>query len=145
MGLLRSGLADFSLDEGDEALTEPVWKITEEIIKTAVENGQNLIVEGCYVPLDWQKDFEERYRAKIGFLCLAFDEKYIEKHYQTILQNASCIEKRTADDSCTVPLLQRENRRFSEGFRQKNLPVLCIRENYEEEIRKAEDFYFSCE
>lgn len=32
------------------------------MIKTAIENKQNLIIEGCYIPFGWEKDFEKEYR-----------------------------------------------------------------------------------
>ena len=53
MGLIRSGNAELG-PEDDDALTEYLWPIVREIIKTAVENRQDLIVEGCYVPADWR-------------------------------------------------------------------------------------------
>ncbi len=31
------------------------------MIKTAIENHQNLIVEVCYIPFDWRKDFNRKY------------------------------------------------------------------------------------
>ena len=37
-----------------------LWPIVREMIKTAIENNQNLIVEGCYIPLDWRQDFDEQ-------------------------------------------------------------------------------------
>ena len=57
MGLIRSGNTDLKPDSDDRLLTEYLWKIVSEIIKTAVENTQNLIVEGCYIPFDWQSSF----------------------------------------------------------------------------------------
>ncbi|MBR0376021.1 MAG: AAA family ATPase, partial [Firmicutes bacterium] len=60
MGLIRSGRTALT-PEDDEALTAYLWPILREMIKTAVENGQNLIVEGCYVPFDWRRDFDESY------------------------------------------------------------------------------------
>ena len=66
MGLIRSGNTSLTpLD--DDALTEYLWPIVREMIKTAIENRQNLIVEGCYVPFDWRKDFEEKYLFYIRF------------------------------------------------------------------------------
>ena len=56
MGLIRSGETDLSVFD-DENLTPYLWSIVKEIVKTAIENGQNLIVEGCYIPFDWKKDF----------------------------------------------------------------------------------------
>ena len=52
MGLIRSGNTDLT-PEKDDALTAYLWPIVREMIKTAVENHQNLIVEGCYVPFAW--------------------------------------------------------------------------------------------
>ena len=43
MGLIRSG--NTSLTPGDDAeLKEYLWPIVKEMVKTAIENGQNLIV-----------------------------------------------------------------------------------------------------
>ena len=58
MGLIRSGQTDLTPMD-DEKLVPYIWNITKEIIKTAIENGQNLIVEGCYIPCDWKKEFSE--------------------------------------------------------------------------------------
>ena len=56
MGLIRSGQTALSVFD-DKNLTPYLWSIVREIIKTAIENGQNLIVEGCYIPFEWEKDF----------------------------------------------------------------------------------------
>ena len=55
MGLIRSGNINLT-PEDDDALTEYLWPIIREIIKTAIENRQNLIVEGCYIPFCWRRD-----------------------------------------------------------------------------------------
>ena len=59
MGLIRSGNTPLTPGSDDEELTAYLWPIVREIVKTAVENGQNLIVEGCYIPFGWADDFEE--------------------------------------------------------------------------------------
>ena len=48
MGLIRSGICPFFPESPDEELTPFLWGIIKEIVKTAIENGQNLVVEGCY-------------------------------------------------------------------------------------------------
>lgn len=50
MGLIRSGNTDLSPVSSDDELTEYLWPVVREMIKTAIENKQNLIVEGCYIP-----------------------------------------------------------------------------------------------
>ena len=98
MGLIRSGNTDLTPTSEDEKLTEYLFPIVREMIKTAIENGQNLIVEGCYIPFDWQKDFEAEYLKEIKFFCLIFSKSYIEKHFEDIKKFANIIENRLCDD-----------------------------------------------
>lgn len=56
MGLIRSGNTRLT-PEDDQELESYLWPIVREIIKTAIENRQDLIVEGCYVPPRWSQDF----------------------------------------------------------------------------------------
>lgn len=97
MGLIRSGNTDLTPMSDDTALTAYLWPIVREIIKTAIENRQNLIVEGCYVPRDWAADFEPPYRAEIEFHCLVMSEQYIRSHWQDVLLHANDIERRLCD------------------------------------------------
>ena len=69
MGLIRSGNTELTPMDDDD-LTEYLWPIIREIIKTAVENKQNLIVEGCYIPFEWKNDFESEYLENIRYYCL---------------------------------------------------------------------------
>ena len=67
MGLIRSGNTDLTPMSDDADLTEYLWPIVREMIKTAIENDQNLIVEGCYIPFTWEKDFAEEYLEHIQY------------------------------------------------------------------------------
>ena len=129
MGLIRSGNTDLT-PEDDDALTGCLWPIVREIIKTAVENSQNLIVEGCYVPFDWRGDFDDRYLKLIRFICLVMSSRYIESHFDDIMGHASEIESRSADEDCTVESLQADNRRFLDGFQRAGEPVTVIEDDY---------------
>lgn len=80
MGLIRSENTKLT-PEDDEKLTYYLWPIVREMIKTAVENGQNLIVEGCYIPFDWKDDFEAEYLDAIRCVCLVMSKKYIKNHF----------------------------------------------------------------
>ena len=55
MGLIRSENTDLTPLSDDLKLTQYLWPIVCEMIKTAIENNQNLIVEGCYIPFDYKK------------------------------------------------------------------------------------------
>ena len=74
MGLIRSGQCKLSADSNDMELTNYLWPIVREIIKTCIENSQNMIIEGCYIPFDWKKDFSREYLKyiKYYFYCALF-------------------------------------------------------------------------
>lgn len=50
MGLVRAGLCPLTPQSSGAELTEFLWPVVREMVKTAVENSQDLIVEGCYIP-----------------------------------------------------------------------------------------------
>ena len=130
MGLIRSGKTSLTpLD--DDALTEYLWPIVREIIKTVIENRQNLIVEGCYVPFEWRKDFSEEYLSDIRFICLAMTGDYIDRHFGDISGNSSVIESRLDDSDCTVASLKEDNRQYCEGFLKAGEQVTLIDEDFE--------------
>ena len=84
MGLIRSGQTNLTASD-DDPLTPYLWNIVKEIIKTAIENKQSLIIEGCYIPFDWQKDFGADYLSEIKFFCLVMSQSYIEKNFDDII------------------------------------------------------------
>ena len=132
MGLIRSGQTALT-PEDDDRLTGYLWPIVREMIKTAVENGQDLIVEGCYVPFDWRLDFDERYLSDLRFICLAMSDGFIDAHFDEIKRQACAIESRL-DDGCTVEALKEDNRRYIDGFAQAGEQVTLIEGDYEKAI-----------
>lgn len=98
MGLIRSGQINLSLKCSDSVLTDCLWPIVKEIVKTCIENGQNLIVEGCYIPFGWEKDFLDDYLREIKYICLIFSEEYIRQHFIDIVENENVIERRLSTD-----------------------------------------------
>ena len=94
MGLIRSGLCQLQAESDDNELTAYLWPIVREIIKTCVENSQNIIVEGCYIPFNWKADFPSEYTKAIRHICLIFDSDYVNKHFEDILRHENAIEKR---------------------------------------------------
>lgn len=109
MGLIRSENTALTPMSHSKALTGYLWPIVREIIKTVIENQQNLIIEGCYIPFDWQKDFEKDYLSHIKYRCLVMSEAYIRHHYNDIQANANIVEARLDDSDCTMETLIRDN------------------------------------
>ncbi len=134
MGLIRSGNTDLTPDD-DAELTEYLWPIVREIIKTAIENEQNLIVEGCYVPFDWRNSFDEQYLPSIRFICLAMSDEYISLHFGDIKAHGSDIENRLDDSYCTVEQVMKDNRQIIAGYKSSGEKITLITDNYEESIK----------
>ena len=138
MGLIRSGNTVLTPEDDDE-LTDYLWPIVREIIKTAIENEQNLIVEGCYIPFDWKKSFDERYLQSIRFICLAMSDEYIDSHFEEIKSHGSDIETRLDDSDCTAEQLKQDNHQIIEGYQSNGEQITLITENFDDSIREILD------
>ena len=134
MGLIRSGHTELTPMSKDEDLTAYLWPIVREMVKTAIENKQNLIVEGCYIPFDWKKDFEQEYLDNIEYYCLVMSENYIRKHFADIKSYANVIESRLDDDYCTVESVLQDNAQFMKLAKEYNVDYVLIDDMYEIEI-----------
>ena len=130
MGLIRSGKTALT-PEDDDALTEYLWPVVREIIKTAIENKQNLIIEGCYISPDWRKDFEEWYLPFIRCICLAMTEQYIDRHFDEILAHESDIETRLIAGDCTMNGLKECNRWFIDSFGGAGEKIVMVEDDYD--------------
>ncbi len=128
MGLIRSGHTSLT-PEDDGELTSYLWPIVREMVKTAIENRQNLIVEGLYIPFHWQKDFAPEYLAQIRYICLVFSERYITEHFEDIIAYENVVEKRLCSGYTMEDALE-ENRRFLEGCEKAGLPYELIDGKY---------------
>lgn len=129
MGLIRSGQTKLTPCD-DEQLTHYLWSIVKEMIKTAIENGQNMIVEGCYIPFDWKEDFSEDYLKEIRYLCLVMSENYIKTHFADIKNNANAIENRCDDDYFKEDAIK-DNIKYLQGCKQYGCRYYEISDKYD--------------
>ena len=130
MGLIRSGNTALTPMDDNE-LTEYLWPIVREMIKTAIENKQNLIVEGCYIPFDWSKDFENEYLAKIKYYCLVLSENYIKNHFDDIKKYANVVENRLDDSDCTMDSVLADNAEILRLAQMHNANYILIDDKYD--------------
>ena len=131
MGLIRSGHTSLTPMSDDRDLTEYLWPIICEMIKTAIENGQNLIVEGCYIPFNWTQYFDEAYLDNIKYYCLVMSEGYIRTHFSDIKQYANIIENRLDDEDCTIETVVKDNKAVLEQCVRHNANYILIDEVYQ--------------
>ena len=134
MGLIRSANTELTPISDDADLTAYLWPIVREMIKTAVENQQNLIVEGCYIPFDWAKDFSEEYLENIRYYCLIMSEKYIKNHFDDIKKHASIIENRLDDEWCTLESVLADNAQVFELAQKHNVNYILIDDKYQIDV-----------
>ncbi len=138
MGLIRSGLCPLTPESPTDALTAFLWPVAREMAKTAVENQQHLVVEGCYIPLNFQQDLPEQYREQVRFLCLILHPDYIRSHYGEILKYENAVEHRLPlGEPPSLQELVEENQALLDACAQKNLPHLVIRRDYLGSLQRA--------
>ena len=135
MGLIRSGNTALTPMD-DRKLTDFLWPIVREMVKTAIENRQNLIVEGCYIPFDWQKDFAQEYLREIRYVCLVMSLDYIERHFDDIRKYGNAIEQRLDDSDLCKEQLIAENESNLEACKAHNCRYVLIDNEYEIDVEK---------
>lgn len=130
MGLIRSGYTKLTPVDDNE-LTDFLWPIIREMMKTVIENKQNLIIEGCYIPFDWSKSFKKEYLEHIQYYCLVMSENYIKNHFASIKRYASAIENRLDDEACNMENVLKDNARFLELAQKHGVNYVLIDNKYE--------------
>ncbi|MCI8271196.1 MAG: ATP-binding protein [Erysipelotrichaceae bacterium] len=133
MGLIRSDNTDLTIED-DDRLTEYLWKIVKEILKTAIENNQNLIIEGCYIPFYWKDDFEKSYLKQIKYICLIMTEKYIDTNYNNIKLYENVIEDRKYPGDIDIEELKQENKNNLELCKKYGNDYILIHDEYDVDL-----------
>ena len=133
MGLIRSGKTTLT-PEDDKELVPYLWSVVKEIVKTAVENRQNLVIEGCYIPFDWQSSFDDEYLKVIRYYCLIMSEKYIEGHFSDIKKYANVIERRLDNSHLSIKSMVKENSQNLLMCKKHNCNYILIDNNYNADI-----------
>ena len=137
MGLFR-GLKDekYHPEQNYIILAESLWPVIKGIIMTAIENKQNLILEGCYILPHLVKDFNDEYIKEIISIFILFTDNYIKSHYSEIFEKQSVIELRDADDLEPIDRLVELHNELKEMCIKTGADFIEIRNNYENEIKE---------
>lgn len=133
MGLIRSENTDLTPEDDDE-LEVYLWPVIREMIKTAIENKQNLVIEGGYIPFTWKEDFTAEYLNEIRYYCLIMSKNYIEQHFSDIKEHANEIEQRIDDTWCTITSVLEENAHYLEMCRKYRCNYVLIDDCYQIKI-----------
>ena len=137
MGLIRSGQTKLTpADDGE--LTAYLWPIVREMIKTAIENGQSMIVEGCYIPHHWRADFGPEYLPHIRCRWLIMTRSYLENNLCAIRAHANDAERRLYDE-LDVEGLIRDNEQNLALCQKYGTEFVLIDECYPEHLEEVYD------
>lgn len=133
MGLIRSKNTSLTPND-DKKLKKYLWNITKEIIKTAVENKQNLIIEGCYIPFKWKEYFSNKYLKNIKYYCLIMTKDYINNNFENIIKYENIIEKRYKKYNLNKDELIKNNEKNLKKCIKHNLDYILIKDSYNIDI-----------
>ena len=124
MGFIRSGRTELTVED-DYKMRYFLWPFAAEMIKTAIENNQNMIVEGCYIPGEWKESFTPEYLSKIYCTFITMDEEYLRTNFDKVAGKASVIEQRL-DDNPDLERLIICSQEFKKDCEKFNIPNLEI-------------------
>lgn len=93
MGFIRTGKTELTVED-DYQMRYWLWPFAAEMVKTAIENNQNMILEGCYIPVEWKESFTEEYLDQIRCVYIVMSENYLRKNFHLLSDYANVIEKR---------------------------------------------------
>lgn len=130
MGLIRSKYTNISVED-DENLEKYLWPIVREIIKTNIENNQNIIIEGVYIPFNFKDDFSEEYLKSIKYICLIMTEKYIKNNIENILKYENVIENRLYKDNMNIDEFIEENKYNLDMCKKYGYNYILIDDKYD--------------
>ncbi len=134
MGCIRGGLTALT-PEDDDALAAFLWPVVRGVMRTALENGQDLLIEGGYIPEDWEEDFTADERRFIRYGGLVMTETYIRTHWADILAHG-CDAERRKDPSWTMADALADNAQHEAACLRRGLPILYIREDWEQDTAR---------
>ncbi|MGN1013557.1 MAG: adenylate kinase [Clostridia bacterium] len=130
MGLIRSKNTNLTVEDDDKLMTY-LWNIIKEIVKTNIENKQNIIIEGCYIPSDWKSYFDNSYLKHIKYICIIMSERYIRNNYDEIISKENIIECRKNKEDININNIIYENKRNLEMCKKYNDKYILIDDKYE--------------
>ena len=138
MGLIR-GLPDcgFTAESDDRLITAKLWPIVRGVVMTAVENGQDLILEGCYLPPEELAALPEEYRREITAFWLLFSRGYVMKHYGDILAHRCDAERRLYPEERSAEQMAGEHERWAALCAEAGAKHFIIEEDDEGELEAA--------
>jgi 2-phosphoglycerate kinase len=126
---IRGRLTDLTVED-DYEMRYFLWPYAAELIKTAIENDQNMIVEGCYIPSEWREQFDETYLKDIKCFFITMSEQYLRDNFDSVVGFGSVIENR-GDEEVDLERLINCSKEFKSEATEFDIPVIEITDKYD--------------
>lgn len=141
MGLIR-GLKDCPIQasDSDDAISEYLFPMVKGIIETNIENKQNLILEGCYLPCAKIKALTLKYPNEIIPIYMVFSKNYILSHFQDVLKYRKVVEDRGYEEDRSIEDLISEHQIVKNACIENALPYFEADTSYEEMLFEIKQF-----
>lgn len=138
MGIVR-GYKDcgFTPYDNDKVIADKLWGVVKGIIDTCIENEQNIILEGCYMPPAKVKDI---LCDNILTIYIIFSRHYIENNYGKIAGYENIIERRKNACEFDIQNLITENTLLKEECIKAGLKYFEVQSDYEKEIKDIYEY-----
>ncbi len=135
MGLIRgyTGCGFTALDS-DAAISRALWGVLKGIVDTCLENRQNLVLEGCYLPPEQVKQYD---RADLAAVYLAFSEAYIRAQFAQIIGYENAIETRKFPGDLDREPFIRQNAKLRDACAAAGVPCFVIQDDYEQALEQV--------
>lgn len=138
MGLVRGfPSCPFNAENNDEIIGDRMWGVVAGMIDTCAENQQNIILEGCYLPV---KKVKHLFTKNLLAFYIGFSPEYIQNNYETIIRMENVIERRRYPEERTVADFVGSTLSLREQCRKLEMTYFEIETDYILEMQKICDW-----
>lgn len=142
MGLIRGlDAIGFTAESSDDHISEKIWPIIKGIIMTAIENHQNVIIEGAYIKPEYLLEFDAHYKKHIVPIFLCFSQTYINHHYESrILGHRNVIENRLYNETRDITFFLESHERLINACLLNKQTFFLVDDSYEKTISDIHEY-----
>ncbi|MDO5523036.1 MAG: 2-phosphoglycerate kinase [Bacteroidia bacterium] len=142
MGLFRGDPnCGFTPTDDDEKITKHLAPILEGIIRTALENNQNLTIEGCYFDPASIKRLQNEYPDELIALSIVMTDKYCANQFQHNIKKYRCvIENRQYTEERSLEQFIAENRKVADFSHTNGFHVFEVDKDYNSTVEEILNF-----
>jgi len=142
MGLYRGNPnCGFTPTDSNEHVGRILWPVLRGIIMTAVENKQDLIVEGAYIFPEYLIDMDSLYLDEIHPVFICFSKEYVEHNYESgIIKYRHVAEERAYEEDWAPEVFIKDHELLRGKCEKLGTKCFQIKSDYELEMETIFSF-----